>query len=283
MLKRRSHLLFQSFGLTLVCLTTMLPVQAGDGVWTTSGPDGGYVYDVAADPSTAGTIYAATSTGLFKSVNAGASWSRAQGTTPNELPDLSILVVAVNPNGRVYLGTRPSGLFWSDDGGNSWFSGNTGIEDVTYIDQIAIDPDPPHSTIFIGARTPYTGDPQDFLFRSDDGGESWVPAHGTAPNELPRYGVQGLAFAAGTLYVASDREGVWKTTDSGTTWQPARGSLPTARHLASFRLERTTRSGTGSRRWLSMKTSSRMPAEPWVSSIVAPKEIGRAWYFPLIP
>jgi hypothetical protein len=226
MLKRGNHLFLQSVRLLIVCLAPVA-LQAGDGVWTASGPEGGYVYDVAADPSTAGTVYAGTSNGLFKSADAGASWSRVWGTPPNELPDDHALCVAISPSGRVYVALWTEGLYWSDDGGVTWHPGNTGIEDANlYGAIIAIDPVPPHDTVFLRANLPYTGEPPDHVFRSDDAGLSWVPAHGTAPDDLPRTTVQGLTFDGDTLYAALWNDGVWKTADGGTTWQAVSAGLP---------------------------------------------------------
>ncbi|RME52766.1 MAG: hypothetical protein D6790_18380, partial [Caldilineae bacterium] len=45
------------------------------GGWTPLGPEGGPVNDLAVDPTTSDTIYAATGAGVFKSTDGGGTWS----------------------------------------------------------------------------------------------------------------------------------------------------------------------------------------------------------------
>ena len=61
---------------TLVGLAlTASAVSAGVNTWTTSGPGGGNIRELAIDPVNPATLYAAAeSGGLFKSTNGGGSW-----------------------------------------------------------------------------------------------------------------------------------------------------------------------------------------------------------------
>lgn len=58
-------------------LAALLPANllAGVGRWTNSGPDGGSVLTIAFHPSNPSIVYAATSQGLYKSVDAGGFWT----------------------------------------------------------------------------------------------------------------------------------------------------------------------------------------------------------------
>jgi|SRR5579871_5469530 len=49
---------------------------AGVNKWTSLGPDGGFITALVVDPHITSTLYAATaSNGVFKSIDAGATWT----------------------------------------------------------------------------------------------------------------------------------------------------------------------------------------------------------------
>ena len=63
--------------LVLLLATVLLPhrLLAAVGEWTTSGPHGGSIVNLAADPSNPAILYAATDRQVYKSVDGGQSWS----------------------------------------------------------------------------------------------------------------------------------------------------------------------------------------------------------------
>jgi hypothetical protein len=110
--------------------------STGSGTnWPKVQPRTGYVSSVAFDPYDPNVAYATystfndTSSGpahVFKSTNAGASWTGLPGTGSNKLPDIPVHAIAVDPTqpGRLYLGTD-LGVFVSVDGGLNWAQENT--------------------------------------------------------------------------------------------------------------------------------------------------------------
>jgi hypothetical protein len=53
-----------------IILSQPLPVSAGFNAWTGIGPEGGWIYALAIDPTNPNTIYAGTyGGGVFKSAN----------------------------------------------------------------------------------------------------------------------------------------------------------------------------------------------------------------------
>jgi len=79
-------------------------------------------------------LYAGTNgSGVFKSANAGASWSQAN-TGPT-----AALVIDRSNLATLYAGTYANGVFISTDGGGSWQQDNSGLT-VGYIHALAIDP-----------------------------------------------------------------------------------------------------------------------------------------------
>jgi photosystem II stability/assembly factor-like uncharacterized protein len=136
----------------------------------------------AADPSTlfAGTWHAhrppwstyaplqGPGGGLYRSTDAGATWSQLTG---DGLPDgdWGRVGVAVSPDGkRVYAlidAGKKSGLYRSDDGGNSWTLANSDSRLTNrgwYFNFITVDPNNP-DVIYV---------PNVALYRSEDGGKT---------------------------------------------------------------------------------------------------------------
>src|SRR5204862_3823027 len=78
--------------LALLCPSLAGVARAGVNVWTTHGPEGGYVQTLAIDPASPATLYAGTSGGgVFKSTNAGESWTASNtGLTSHFVAALAI-------------------------------------------------------------------------------------------------------------------------------------------------------------------------------------------------
>ena len=132
---------------------------------------------VVADPN---TIYVgAASGGVWKTLNAGASW------TPvfEDQPILNIGSIAIqqsnpstvwvgtgegNPRNSVSLG---EGIYKTIDAGKTWK--RMGLEKTRNIHRIIVDPTNPN-TVYAGAiGNPYAEHPERGVFKTTDGGETW--------------------------------------------------------------------------------------------------------------
>lgn len=133
--------------------------------------------------------------------------------------------VLINPDApeTVYAEVQDIGLFRSDNGGDEWSFKFAPTADNTAIDSLSPD------RIYLSGSSHH---PYQFLWRSDDGGEIWIPLTTTFPitQTFGRYCWNSEGFkpypVSGMLYVSAcghggGVSGVISSTDHGETWEPA--------------------------------------------------------------
>ena len=160
----------------------------------------------AAAPSNPGTLYAASGNQVWKTNDAGSTWtlvSQFQST-------VSVLTLAVDTNTSttLYAGTSNLGVNKSIDGGLTWTATNTGLSRLSdgsvYIGHIWVDPLTPNVIFASGAFG---------LARSPDAGKTWTVVAASNAYSI-------LAFdplTAGTVYF-SDGFTISKSIDDGQTF-----------------------------------------------------------------
>lgn len=106
--------------LTLAALCLAGPCVAGPGVWTGSGPDGGWVYDVEIHPTSPAIVYASTRGGIYRSVDGAATWQRIEnGFGAGSREDVKLTLDLDAPT-RLWAVNFAGRLFRSTDGGDNW-------------------------------------------------------------------------------------------------------------------------------------------------------------------
>jgi len=138
---------------------------------------------LAIDPGFPNVIYAGTNKGVFKSTDAGTTWTAA-GTTGTHITSLVIdtfdtkIIYASTAGfydwkesgiGKDYYPGK--GIFKSTDGGNNWFPINNGLADSNgqeYPDILSLSLNPVYSNRIYAATD--VG-----VYRSTDGGLNWSP------------------------------------------------------------------------------------------------------------
>ena len=195
----------------------------------------GAVSALVVDPSTPGTLYAEFVSGLFKSTDAGDTWSSANTGLPgNE----SVVVLTIDPStpGTLYAGTNDGHgdghVFKTIDGGSTWRAASTGLSGS--IHALALDPTGSGSTLYAGTgQVDCSGICHTVggVFKSIDGGNTWsatpiddiVFALALDPN-TPRILYAGMG--GGPYSSTGTGGGVMKSTDGGATWSAANTGLP---------------------------------------------------------
>jgi photosystem II stability/assembly factor-like uncharacterized protein len=192
---------------------------------------------LAVAPSNPNIIYVATGEqargrGVFKSTDAGATWSNAGLAEEHFIS--SIVVDPKNPD-IVIAGafgssvpTEPRGLFKTINGGKSWTKtladtdGSSGVADIEAA--------PEDARILYAALNPPPGEPgqrdqagDSRVYLSTDEGSSWKQA-GTEGLPARGRGRIGLAVIPGTSgrgVFAIMNQGLYRSNDSGASWQKA--------------------------------------------------------------
>lgn len=206
---------------------------AGSGFWSSNGPWGGVVYElhVPRGPSGATTAYASTRGGLFRTVDAGFSWERADSGVPGGLALGGALVIDdLSPGTLVGMDGRGR-LHRSTDSAATWAPTGFNMDADLFATRLADVPGT-SSELFLSAgsnsATPPAGS---FLFRSTDAGNSFVAVAGGLPagtswnvvavdpdgTGVVLVGTQ--ARLTGTSGVASP-PALYRSTDGGTNWTP---------------------------------------------------------------
>src|SRR5688572_30376589 len=219
--------------------------------WRNIGPSsmGGRVVDIEAVDTSFATVYvAAASGGVFKSVNAGTTW------TPvfDNYPSASIGDVALfQPNPEiVWVGTGEAnnrnsvawgdGIYKSTDGGRTFR--NMGLKTTHQIARVITHPTDPNTVYVaaIGHLWGYSGERG--LFKTADGGTTWSKLGGGLPND-GRAGAIDLVMDPSNpnvMYTAfydrlrrpwtftsgGPNGGIYKSADAGATWTKLTTGLP---------------------------------------------------------
>jgi len=206
----------------------------------------GRIADIAVHPTDRSTWYAAAgSGGLWKTTNAGVTW------TPvfDDQPSYSIGVVTLDPNNPdvVWVGTGENvsgrhvgwgdGVYRSRDAGRSWQ--RIGLANSQHIGKILIDPRK-SDLILVAAEGPlWSPGGERGVYRSEDGGKTWAATLQIDENT----GVTDLEFAPDNpdvVYAAAyqrrrqvwgflgggPNSGIWKSADAGKTWRKLATGLP---------------------------------------------------------
>jgi hypothetical protein len=160
------------------------------------------VANLAISPTNAYVAFLATTKGLYRTTNAGQTWSRIASSTFSYVAEV---VIASNNPQRLYA--RSDKLYRSDNGGDTWNL----IESPPSLCGLSI---APSNTEIIYARS-CGGSSGPAVFRSNNGGQTWI-----VPNNSFRQVLDTLVVgpANPNLLIATDFDQVFRSTDSGATW-----------------------------------------------------------------
>jgi photosystem II stability/assembly factor-like uncharacterized protein len=216
--------------------------------WRSLGPPrGGRVTAVAGIPSDRMVYYmGATGGGVWKTVNAGITWTPVSDAYFKTGSVGSIAVADSDPN-IVYVGmgeaclrsniSHGDGVYKSTDAGKTWQ--NIGLRDTSQIGKVYIDPHNPDIVYVAAIGHPYGPNEERGVFRTKDGGKTWQKIlyinDKTGAADLSVDPSNPQIMYASTwqmlrtpwdIYEFGPGSGIYKTTDGGGTWTKLTSGLP---------------------------------------------------------
>jgi photosystem II stability/assembly factor-like uncharacterized protein len=183
------------------------------------------VASLAIDPTDADVVLAGTGyRHVHRSVDGGVTWQQEwDGLGGGDVAALTFVpgcpnVVLAATAGAAFPGAA-GGVFRSENGGFTWHEVGDGIPKLVDVvggyrggvGVLAIDPSTPGRV--------HAGSNLFWAFRSDDGGEHWVPSLAGGPNDHTRY-VTTDPLDPATVYVDH-----WRSRDGGRSWAPITNGL----------------------------------------------------------
>lgn len=246
----------------------------------------------AFQPGNPNVMYYAWQSGLFKSVDGGASWTASDSGAVNAQSVLDIAVDSADPQ-VVYLALRSKGVYKSPDAGATWNPANTGLPvsgSNVSLSAFAQDPSTPQNLFAVSNVDRH-------VYASTNGGTSWSVRSTSDPGRLSSLLVApggGLTLYAGGVDdaggSATHELAIFKSTDGGVTFADASASsapsfglaaplaIPSASPLTLYAslgdgLSRTTDGGTN---WSQLNLGLRAdePSYPMAFSPTSPS----TWY-----
>jgi len=175
------------------------------------------LFDLAIDPVTGRTLWAATEDGLYRSTDGGASWQNADRGMGRYLAK----TVAFDPSDpRHLIAGTGTGIYQSQDGGDSWSPSSNGFSGG-WVKKVW---SAPGANVLFAQLS--VG-----LYRYDGPG-AWSEL--TAPFESGKSAdIDGILFDAGSaqsLY-AFDTSKYWRSSDGGRRWQEVEQKGPSMRDM----------------------------------------------------
>lgn len=178
------------------------------------------VNDLVFDPTNPSRLFAATTMGVFESVDGGDSWKKRMQGMKEILMVVSFAIDQTRPN-VMYAGTT-GGVYVSRDQARTWAKANQGLispellssSRALMVNALAIDPTRP-DTVYAGTLNG--------LYRTRDGARSWDRIAQDLPDQMI-IATSVAPGATGTVYIAG-RQGLYKSSDGGTIWKAMNNGL----------------------------------------------------------
>ncbi|MBL7013620.1 MAG: choice-of-anchor J domain-containing protein [Candidatus Marinimicrobia bacterium] len=227
-------------------LRATMPVSRNAN-WTEHGPDnvGGRSRAIMFDPNDATNkkFWAGSVSGGLWYTNDitenSPSWVSVDGFWVN----IAISTIAYDPSNTqiFYAGTgegwgnggavKGSGIFKTEDGGNTWFqlASTISTDAFDFVQKIVVDA---NGNVFAATRPGYWWGNNGGIFKSEDGGNSWTQVL-TGSTQYPK-GADLEIATDGSIYASlgiHSSDGLYKSTDNGNNWTPLNyGGFPSGGH-----------------------------------------------------
>jgi len=190
--------------LMLTVMNISCPVYAGQGIWTSNGPEGGEVDALLASPFNQGEFYAIGGTSIFKSTDGGQSWFAANAGVNRQV--LGIVHSQTADNRLMAMGVRR--VYFTNDGGVIWQDRTPAIPLPANIRYTDLQASPTQPGVYYLIRT------DSVILRTADSGLNWTEL--PAIPQSPGFSIQAFVADPATTdrLLVSTRE----SSSSASLW-----------------------------------------------------------------
>jgi hypothetical protein len=144
-------------------------------------------------------------------------------------PTLSAVAESPRQEGVLYVGTADGNLQVSRDGGSTWTEVSDrldGLPDTAWIN--GIEPSQHvDGRVYVAVNNYRNDDYTNYLYRSDDYGQTWTSIVGTLPDERVTRTIREDPRQPDVLWLGTEL-GAFVSTDGGAHWTEIGGNFPTA-------------------------------------------------------
>lgn len=171
--------------------------------------------------------------GVYKSTNAGKSWTHIGFENARQIGEIRIHpkdpdVIWVAVQGNAYAPGDDSGVFKTDDGGKTWRRVLKPLNDTTGAVDLAMDPNNPRilfAALWDNQRSAWklrSGGAGSGIWRSTDAGETWERLVDDLPEGMGKVGIAVSGAQAGRVWAIIEAEGdeggLYRSDDGGDSW-----------------------------------------------------------------
>ncbi len=171
--------------------------------------------------------------GVYKSTDAGASWTRLGFEDLRQTGEIRIHptdpdTIWVAAQGNTYAETDTGGVYKTTDGGATWRRVLAPLNNTTGAVDLALDFGNPrvlYAAMWDNHRDPWalrSGGPGSGIWRSTDGGENWERLTDDLPDGMGKIGIAASPARPGRVWAVIEAEGeeggVYRSDDGGDSW-----------------------------------------------------------------
>ncbi len=165
----------------------------------------------------------ANSFGVYKSVDAGNTWTEKNSGLETSSKNITAMVLSNSDPNLVYIGLREGGIYKTTDGANTWTKISNTDLDATGIYALAINVTDESTEIYAGTST-------QGIYKSSDDGSSWTKVLSEETASSPDLSlaesntklirsIQIDSKNPNTIYAADWYSGVYVSRDAGFSWE----------------------------------------------------------------
>ncbi len=236
-----------SFNVDAVDGVGVLKSIDGGDTWTQTGlsfllSQGESVNEMVIDPNNTNVLIAATRDGIYRTADAGTTWTRTLGTSSGW--DGKEVVFDPSNSNTVYValgypwGNSNNGIYKSTNNGVTWTQLTTGLPASTSMGRVSLAISASNSnTLYAGiANTINNGSALLGIYRTTDGGSNWT-LQSNSPNHYNSQGWYNNVIAVDPTNVSivySGGTNIYKSTNDGVTWSTITNGIHVDFHAIAF-------------------------------------------------